>query len=200
VTITSTGTGAVTADATETATLAGAELGIPSFAPGAGPAGFLPLAAFGIALQPVGDESILNFNVPPFVFNGQTYGAIGITSNGYAVAGGGTATDVEWDPPAGPSPAPPNNVLAPFWTDLNGDDAPGVRIGVLTDGVSSWLVVEWELAVWGTDDIRHFQAWIGVNGTQDISYAYSEAQADPEQNYLVGAENAAGQGDMRQIL
>src|SRR5690606_34805956 len=61
VTITSTGTGAVSADATETATLAGAELGIPSFAPGLGPAGFLPLAAFGIGLQAVGDESILNF-------------------------------------------------------------------------------------------------------------------------------------------
>src|SRR5690606_2142844 len=151
--------------------------------------------------QPVGDESILNFNVPPFVFNGQTYGAIGITSNGYAVAGGGAAADVEWDPPAGPSPAPPNNVLAPFWTDLNGDDAPGVRIGVLTDGIDSWLIVEWELAVWGTtDDIRHFQAWIGVNGTQDISYAYAEEQADPLQSYLVGAENAAGQGDMRPIL
>lgn len=201
VTITSTGTGAVSADATETATLAGAELGVPSFGDGASPAGgFLPLAPFGIGTVPVGDETILNFNVPPFVFNGQTYTAIGVTSNGYAVAGGGTGSDVEWDPPAGPSPAAPNNVLAPFWTDLNGDEAPGIRIAVLTDGTNDWLVIEWELAVWGTDDIRHFQTWIGVNGVQDISYVYARDQDDPGQNYLVGAENAAGQGDMRQIL
>ena len=39
--------------------------------PGAGPAGFLPLDDFGITPVAVGDEEIVNFNVPPFVYAGQ---------------------------------------------------------------------------------------------------------------------------------
>lgn len=202
VTITSSGTGAVSAGVTQTATLAGAQLGVPSLGSGSTPAGgWLDLAGFGIGANAVGDESIVNFNVPPYTFNGQTYASIGITSNGYAVAGGGTAADVVWDTPAGPSPARPNNVLAPFWTDLNGQGAPGFRIATLTDNVDTWIVVQWELNVWGTNDLRRFQAWILVNGPQDISYAYSAPQGDPSgQPYLVGAENAAGDGDMQVTL
>lgn len=201
VTVTATGTGAVTGGATQTATLAGARLGIPSLGEGETPGGgFLDLAGFGINPVAVGDESIVNFNVPPFAFNGQTYASIGITSNGYAVAGGGTGQDVQWNPPAGPSPARPNNVLAPFWTDLNGTGAPGIRIATLTDGVDTWLVVQWNLFVWGTNDARAFQLWVGVNSPQDITFGYSAAQADPQQGYLVGAENGAGDGDMRVLL
>ena len=44
-----------------------------------------------------------------------------MTSDGYLVAGGGEAADVEFVPQDMPDPAAPNNVLAPFWTDLNGD-------------------------------------------------------------------------------
>ena len=35
--------------------------------------GFLDLALFGIGPIPVGDESIVNFNVPAYVFGGVTY-------------------------------------------------------------------------------------------------------------------------------
>ncbi len=74
-------------------TLLGAQPGVPDVAPGAGPALYLPLDAFGIDPIAVGDEDMLNFNVPAYEYNGVTYTAIGVDSNGYLVAGGGTAED-----------------------------------------------------------------------------------------------------------
>jgi hypothetical protein len=47
-----------------------------------------------------------------------------------------------------PNPAAPNDVLAPFWTDLDLTSARGgaSRVATLTDGVSTWLVVDWDKA------------------------------------------------------
>ncbi|AXH96998.1 S8 family serine peptidase [Ornithinimicrobium avium] len=184
---------------TATATLAGNRPGVPAVEPGSSVAGFLPLAAFGIKPFPVGDEDLVNFNVPSFEFAGRTYTLLGVDSNGYSVVGGGTEADNNCcSIPEGPDAAPPNNVLAPFWTDLDGTGTDGIYISVLTDGVSSWLVVEHETRVWGTTDVVPMQTWIGVNGVEDISYAYDPADlpADPGQSFLVGAENALGEGDM----
>ncbi|WP_203832005.1 S8 family serine peptidase [Catellatospora citrea] len=179
-------------------TLAGAQPGVPSIAPGAGPAGYIPLAAFGITPDPLGDESIINYTVPPYVYNGLTYTSIGILSNGYAVVGGATSEDNNCcNLTQIPDTARPNNVLAPFWSDLDGTNDEGARVATLTDGVNTWLVIEWQVDVWGTNSNRHFQIWIGVNGTQDISYAYDAAAlpADPGgQAYIVGAESADGTG------
>lgn len=184
-------------------TLTAAQLGVPSVGPGSSPAGgYLPLSLFGIAPTPLGDESIVNFNVPAFKYNGETWSRVGIDSNGYLVVGGATSADNNCcDLPSGPSPARPNNVLAPFWTDMDGNGAPGLFVGSLTDGTNSWLVVEWQVNVWGTSDLRKFQVWIGLDAVQDISYTYSAPQADPHgQLFLVGAENANGEGDMQAVL
>jgi hypothetical protein len=89
----------------------------------------------------------------------------------------------------------PNNVLAPFWTDLDGTGAPGIFIATLTDGVDTWIVVESRLNVFGTSSQRVMQAWIGVNGPEDITFAYDPGNlpADPSgQPFNVGAENADG--------
>lgn len=181
--------------------LAGASLGVPSVDNGA-LFGYIPLDAFGIAPVPIGDEDIINFNVPAYQYNGQTYTRIGVDSNGYTIAGGGSSEDNNCcNLPAGPSPAPPNNMLAPFWTDLDGTGAPGIYAAVLSDGVDDWLVVEYRVNVFGTADLRTFQVWIGVNGTQDITYAYPGAFASPAgQPFLVGAENDLGEGDMVAVL
>ncbi|HEX5542196.1 MAG TPA: S8 family serine peptidase [Micromonospora sp.] len=177
-------------------TLAGAVPGAPSLSPGT-IAGYLPLAGFGITPTAVGDEEILNYNVPGFVYGGETYTRLGITSNGYLVVGGGTAQDVVWNPLPIPHPSRPNNVLAPFWTDLTGVGAQGIRIASLTDGVDSWLVVEWQLNIWGTTFNRHFQAWIGTNGTEDIVFAYDPGALPAlpaDQATVIGAENSTGTG------
>nr|BFE89125.1 hypothetical protein GCM10020093_117260 [Planobispora longispora] len=153
----------------------------PGIAPGTGPSPYLPLDAFGVTPTPIGDEQALNFTVPAFTFAGKTYTRIGVVSNGYAVAGGTTGSaDIEVTPQTLPDPARPNGVLAPYWTDLDGTGAPGVLATILTDGTSDWLVVEWRLNVFGTTDLKVFQQWIGLNGTEDITYTYDPANLPGE--------------------
>ncbi len=181
--------------------LSGSAPGVPAVDPGE-LFGYLPLAAFGVTPEPIGDEDIINFNVPAFQFAGQTWNAVGVDSNGYVIVGGGAAEDNNCcNLPAGPSPAPPNNMLAPFWTDLDGTGEPGVFVAILTDDVNSWLVIEYQVNVFGTADLRTFQTWIGVDDTEDITYAYAAPQTDPAgQDFLMGAENEAGEGDMVAVL
>ncbi len=189
--------------ASASATLAGGKAGVPSVDL-LGGSGYYPLDAFGVQPTPLGDESVVNFSVPAYLYNGVTYTSLGVDSNGYVVAGGATAEDNNCcNLPTGPDPAAPNNMLAPFWTDLDGTGAPGVFAATLTDGTDTWVVLEWRVNVWGTTSLRTFQTWIGVNGTQDISFAYDPANrpADPQgQAFLVGAENAQGAGDMSATL
>jgi len=183
--------------------LAGAQPGVPSVGPGTSPAGgYLDLALFGVPADPIGDEDILNYNVPAFMYNGQTWNVVGVDSNGYILVGGGTAEDNNCcNIPSGPSPAPPNNMLAPFWTDLDGTGADGIRAAILTDGVNTWLIIQYGVNVFGTADLREFQVWIGLDNAQDITYTYAAAQADPSgQGFLVGAENVVGDGDMEAVL
>ena len=107
------------------------------------------------------------------------------------------------DLPDGPDPERPNNMLAPFWTDLDGTDAPGVFAAILIDNTTGdeWFVVEYQVDVFGTDDLRTFQVWLGLNGVEDITYEYAADQAAPAgQQFLVGAENALGEGDMAAVL
>ena len=176
------------------ATLAGRQPDAPHVASGS-LFGYIPLDAFGVTPIAVGDEQALNFNVPAFPFAGQTYTQLGVVSDGYLVAGGATGQDVDAIPQHFPDPARPNNVLAPFWTDLDGTGAPGIFIATLTDGVDTWIVVESRLNVFGTTSQRVMQAWIGINGTEDITFAYDPANlpADPAGfPFNVGAENADG--------
>ena len=180
--------------------LAGARPGVPSMAPGSGVAGYLPLTAFGITPRAVGDETVANYDVPAYKFNGKSYTSIGIDTNGYLVAGGATAEDNNCcDLPTGADPAAPNNVLAPFWTDLDGTGAPGVYVGTLTDGTNSWLVIEYRVFAWGTTTQKTFQTWIGLNGVQDISFNYDPSNLPTQpagQDLLYGAENEVGDGEM----
>ena len=61
--------------------------------------GYLPLSLFGIApIAGVGDDTITNFNVPPFFYGGEPYTSIGVVSNGYVVLGGGTSADIVFTP------------------------------------------------------------------------------------------------------
>jgi subtilisin family serine protease len=182
-------------EVTAEATLPGREPDAPTIAPGS-LAGYVPLDAFGITPTAVGDEEALNFTVPPFVFAGQTLNEIGVVSDGYLVAGGATGQDISFLPQTLPDPARPNGVLAPFWTDLDGTGAPGIYAATLTDGVDSWVVIESRLNIFGTTSQRVFQVWIGVNGTEDITFAYDPGNlpAAPPAGFglTVGAENSEG--------
>lgn len=161
----------------------------------ASPAGYFPLSLFDSSLD-IGatDESIANFTVPEFTFAGETYNQIGIVSNGYIVVGGGTAEDVDFINSALPDPAAPNNILCPFWTDLNPGAAGRVLINILTDGVNTWVVVEWEAVPnYGDGAINTTQVWLGLGSEEDISFVYGPAISDGDGGYLtVGAENRFG--------
>jgi hypothetical protein len=181
-------------------TLAGGEPPGVAIGPGSSPAGgYLPLSLFGIApIGGVGDESLVNFNVPAFTYAGETYTSVGVGSNGYVVVGGGTTADVTFLNQNLPSPVPPNNVLAPFWTDLNPAAGGALRIGILTDGANSWLVVDWDaVREYSAARFDSFEIWIGLNGDaspgEDISFAYGPLGGNGDLGFLtVGAENRYG--------
>ena len=93
----------------------------------------------------------------------------------------------------------------PLWTDLDGTDAPGIQIAVLSDGVDGWIVAQWNVEVFGTEQAEVFQIWIGLstdaNPGQDISWAYGPGSpTDPLLDFLVGAENVLGAGEMAAAL
>ena len=167
---------------------------IDSVTEGGSPAGYLPLQAFGIApISGVADESIVNFSTPAFQFGSETYSRIGMTSNGYAVVGGGTASDVEFNPRGIPHAAAPNNVLAPLWTDLNPAAGGALRIGSLTDGVTNWLVLEWSgVPAYGTALSNSFQIWIQLGADESVTYAYDTVQGVGANPWVMGAENRDG--------
>ncbi len=175
--------------------LDGSSAGVPNTAPGA-LFGYIPLDTVGIMPTPIGDEQSLNYTVPAFLYGGRTYTRIGVVSDGYLVVGGtdGSA-DVTFTPALG-NPARPNNVLAPYWTDLDGTGTPGIYVSTLTDGIESWIVVEWRVDLYGTSSRKVFQTWIGLNGSEDISFAYDGAPVYPGDAYGVGvgAENPDGAG------
>ena len=181
----------------ENVVLAGNKPGKPAIAPTG--AGYLALDKLGVAPTPLGDEQFLNFNVPSFVYAGQPYTRIGVDSNGYLVVGGMTAADnVCCQPQALSNPVRPNNVLAPYWSDLNGTGAPGLYAATLSGtGGQKWIVFEWRVFEYGKTQLKVFQTWIGLNGVQDITFNYdpSNMPGPTLSNPLaIGAENSDGSG------
>jgi hypothetical protein len=172
---------------------------IEAITPGGTGLGYVSLGDLGAEPIPdMSDESIANFEVPPYLYGHQRYDEIGVTSNGYAIVGGGGATDVVFVPQDLPNPAPPNNVLAPFWTDLDPGSGGSMYLAEVTDDASgiSWIVAEWaDVPTFGTDDLQTFQIWIQTSGGVEAnSFAYGRltGAGDPSVGLTVGAENYDG--------
>jgi len=167
----------------------------PTISDGNSPFGYNDLADFGVAATAIGDEAFQNYTVPQFTYHGQPYSSVGVTSDGYVVVGGAAGGDVTYLPQTLPDPAAPNNVLAPFWSDLDGGGDAGIRIATLSDGVHNYLVVQADEHIFGTTHEVHYQIWIGTDGAEDISFAYDSARPitpDASAPYVVGVENADG--------
>ncbi|WP_263731734.1 S8 family serine peptidase [Cellulomonas sp. SG140] len=172
---------------------------ITSITPGASPAGgYLPLSSFGIpAATGFGDETITNYDVPAFQYGGETYTRIGIDSNGYVVVGGGTAEDNDCcNTQTFPDPTRPNNVLAPYWTDLSLDPASGggaIRVGTLSDGTNHWLVVDYDqVQAWGHGPASSFEVWIQTGTTEGQWFSYGTLGGSAGAPLSSGAENRDG--------
>lgn len=160
--------------------------------PLASPFGYVSLAPFSPFTVTVGDDAVETWSVPGFEFAGQTYSTISIGSNGNIQVGGGTSTTPV--PSNFPDPALPNNVLAPYWTDLDPSAGGQVMLQVLSNGVDSWIVVEWEAVPhWGETITNTFQVWIGYTQPDDISFTYGPSIGLGGWSGLtVGAENETG--------
>jgi hypothetical protein len=162
------------------------------------PFGYLPLAGLGI--EPlddglVGDETITNFDTPPFLYGGETYTSIGLAGNGFAVVGGGVP-ELTPIPQTMPDPETPNNVIAPLWTDLCGEGTFYLATVDPDDSGIEWLVLEWEDAR-GCDitDVYSFQIWIQVNTGQEaifMVYGRVDGNGSDQFGFSVGAENRFG--------
>jgi uncharacterized repeat protein (TIGR01451 family) len=182
-----------------TGTLAGLQPPDVAIGTGTSPAGYLPLSLFGIApIAGMGDETIVNFTVPAFTYAGESYTRLGVVSDGYVVVSGGTGPDVQFINQHLPDPTRPNNVLAPFWTDLNPAFGGAIRIGVLTDGADRWIVVDFAaVREYSANRTNSFEVWIGLNTdanpAEDITFTYGTLQGNGDGGFMtVGAENKFG--------
>lgn len=156
--------------------------------------GYIPLSLFGgntnLAL---GDDAVENINLPAFLWAGQSWSSVGVSSNGYLVVGGASAGDNSATNLALPNTAAPRHLLAPYWTDLDPTLGGAIRANVLTDGVGSWIVIDWD-AVQHADGSgpSSFEVWIGINGFEDIWFTYGNMSAPLDGMVTVGAQDASG--------
>jgi hypothetical protein len=167
-----------------------------TIAPGIGPAGgYVPLSSVGGTAVPFMDEQLIQFATPTFTWAGQSWDALGVSSNGYAVIGLGGINDLTNQQL--PDPIAPNNVLAPFWTDLNPAQDGDIYIGTVTDGLDTWIVVDWAaVPVFGSlDNFQSFEIWIRIHGGasgdgEQVTFSYGQISLPP--NVTIGAEDASG--------
>jgi hypothetical protein len=176
------------------ATLDGVQPGVPAFSAVDGRI-YRPLA---VEADPIGDEEIVIYDTAGFTFAGQRYERIGVASNGYVIIGGGTLQDIRAEPPSKADDERPNNVLAPFWADLDGTGEEGVRVSETTQDGRTWIVVDWHVKHYGTNEKTHFQLWIAAGDIEQARFAYDEkALPSGATAFAVGAENALGAGVLR---
>lgn len=184
--------------------------------PGTTYAGYYALSTIPIAPQTFADDELKNYPVPEYRWNGATYTSIGVSANGYTVVGGGESPkDASASPQDMPNAGRPNNVLAPFWTDLTTAGGGAIRIATvaptnLPPGERPlYIVVEWEAFEYGTTTMRKAQVWIraedpegpaGPTPAEEIyfTYDFTTMTAAPARPFRIGAENSAGTvGGMR---
>jgi len=168
--------------------------------PGVAPFGYFSLGAFGIApllLTCNGDcdDGGYFFNVPAYTYNGETYTQTLFSINGTLEAGSASGVFSSFNNQNLPDQAGPNNIIAPFWRDLNLSAGGNMYIAVLNAGPYQFTVYEWEAVphFGGTDTVT-MQVWVGNNGTAAegwISIAYG-VMDNTTVGGTVGVENSDG--------
>jgi uncharacterized repeat protein (TIGR01451 family) len=161
--------------------------------------GYLSLPELGVQPAPCTtdcDETILTVNEVNFYYRGTHYTSMEVISNGFIVPGGGAEGDL-WLNQAMPDTTNPNNVIAPFWTDLDMDGGNGVGSGIwylesLTDGVNDFTVIEWNGAqLYDSPGITHtFQIWI-LDGTDIMWFTYDHLPGSSPFG-TIGIEDSTG--------
>ncbi|WP_199608745.1 S8 family serine peptidase [Flocculibacter collagenilyticus] len=173
------------------------EKGSISLSPAAAPFGFLPLASIGV--EPFEcpasscDEGAHILNVPAFDFNGETYTQVIWSINGTLEVGSASGSAAPYLNKALPDESTPNNLIAPFWTDLDLSNGGSWYVASgLSDGVRNFTVYEWSNApLYGEPESAYsFQIWV-QEGTANIWMVYDNLTELPAA-LTVGVENDSG--------
>jgi hypothetical protein len=166
---------------------------VDAIATGGSPYGYVSLASLGVTGFNLGDEELAQFDTSDYQFGGESYNVISLVSNGYAIMGDDTSID--FVPQTFPDPVVPNNVLAPFWTDMDPGATDGglLYVAEVGDGVDNWIVLEWEdVPVFSTGEKQTFQIWVQTDAEfQSFEYASITGSGDPA-GLNTGAENRDG--------
>lgn len=165
-------------------------------------------AAFGYVDATVGscapltaaaDETFVYWTgVPAFSYGGQSWNGMMMVSNGYLVVNGTSGDDFASFNQQLPDERRPNNVLAPFWTDLfPGNRGAGeMRYCWYTIGSTTWGLWDWHaVRNRANNRLNSFQARVRFGGVEDVTFAYgSDLSAGSDRLLTVGAENEHGNG------
>lgn len=161
--------------------------------------GYLPLSFFFAPLAKTCngdcDDGGYFFNVPAYTYNGQTYTQTLFSVNGTLEAGSASGQFSSFNNQDLPDSSEPNNIMAPFWRDLNMNAGGDMYIGVLGVGCGTVTAYEWTgIPHFGSTDTATFQVWIGNDGgcvEGLIHYTYGVLD-NTGAGATVGAENASG--------
>jgi uncharacterized repeat protein (TIGR01451 family) len=174
------------------------DVGGLTMVPSPAPFGYVPLKILGVA--PFGcpsncDDGSVILNVPGFIYNGAAYSSVIWSVNGTLEVGAASGVATSFANQNLPDATPPNNLLAPFWTDLNmGSNGDGAEwyVGVLNAGPRQFTVYEWDnIPLFGDQTNRYsFQIWVENGASGNIWYSY--AQLGVTSGATVGLENADG--------
>lgn len=163
-------------------------------APGTSPGGgYLPMSLFfaPTAKPSNADDGALIINMPAFTFNGETIDSVIWSVNGTLELGAASGQAAGASNQTFPDAQAPNNILAPFWTDLDMSNTGEWYTGRLSGGGASFTIFEWaNVPLFGSDLAYSFQVWI-QEGTSNIWYTYGRVD-EPLVNATVGAEDANG--------
>jgi uncharacterized repeat protein (TIGR01451 family) len=136
-----------------------------------------------------GGWTIDGFNIG---YQGKTYTDVIMSINGVVELGAVSGDPVTAGNERLPSANLQNNLLAPFWTDMNLGDGGNAYAAVLDDGTNLYDVFSWESVPRFEDPTTYtYQIWT-VEGTEDIWFVYAEVPAIPADNLTVGFENSTG--------
>lgn len=130
-----------------------------------------------------------------FPFYGGHKTSVRVSTNGYLTFSGAHYSYGNTAPI--PDAAAPNDMIAPFWTDLNPAEA-GVGAGIFTYATAEEFVVLWKrIPLWGTDAVATFEVIMRPDG--EITFLYEDVPfqmldyAQPS----VGLENSDGTQGLR---
>ena len=134
-----------------------------------------------------GDDVVTTVDLPfGFSFYGENYSSVGIGSNGYLIF---DATTVAISNASIPTSAAPNNIIAPFWDDLNPSEAGAGTIYTRYDEAENRFIVQYEgVEKFNTSETYTFQVILYADGSMLFQYE----SMDVGNSATIGVENADG--------